>query len=240
MSSSSKDVYKFFINALISAKTRGDVDFEKNLDSFAQKLEDDLNYSQGVIGKSILNIEQDVKSVNKQILFLDRKISEEANQCYVGIMKKSLQSRLIIAHKNMGLFIKNQDIKSACKYLIVQVELLCNHISVEAKIVDWVIKNTPSNINVSTPTHANSALNIPYLSTWNLLKAVNRRFSLQFDENAFYEIKQIRDYESHGYHENRIAAMETLLTKVTTGWRAYYEEGFRFIEKLIIEYYNYP
>jgi hypothetical protein len=239
MSSSSKDVYKFFINSLINSKINGDVNFEKNLDSFVKKLEDDLAYSQEVIGKSILGIEADIRSANKKILFLDKKTVEEANQCYAGINRKSLQRRLISAHESMGLFIKNQDIKAACKYLIVQVELLCNHLSVEAEIVNWVLKNKPINVNLSYPNHANAALNIPYLSTWNLLKAIDRRFSLQFDETAFYEIKQMRDYESHGYHENQIAAMELLLTKVTANWGNYYNEGLRFIEKLIIEHYNY-
>ena len=239
MSSSNKEVYKFFINALINAKISGDKNFENNLDSFVKKLEDDLAYSQEAIGKSISSIESDIRSANKRIFFLDKKITEEASQCYAGINRRPLQKRLVAAHESMGLFVKNQDTKAACKYLIVQVELLCNHLSSEAGVVAWVLRTKPNGVNVSYPNHANPALNIPYLSTWNLLKAVDRRFSLQFDENAFYEIKQMRDYESHGYHESQIIAMEILLTKVTINWRSYYDEGLRFIEKLIVEHYNY-
>ncbi|RZJ59375.1 MAG: hypothetical protein EOO58_04100 [Hymenobacter sp.] len=89
------DVYKFFINSLINSKISGDVNFEKNLENFVKKLEDDLTYSQEVIGKSILGIEADIRSANKKILFLDKKTVEEANQCYAGINRKILQRRLI-------------------------------------------------------------------------------------------------------------------------------------------------
>jgi hypothetical protein len=226
--SDSKEFYKFLITTLIKAKSDNDADFDIKLDKLVTKIDQDLSYAQ-----RLQIIEQDIHSVNKHIHFLDKKITNDAEQYYAGITRKPLRKRLIESYEHMGLFIKNQNTKSACKYLIVQAELLCNHLAHEADIVNWVAKNTPIGITLSGGTSGQ------YLSTWNLLKAVDRRFSIQFNETIFYEIKQLRDYESHGYHENAIAAMEALLIKVTSNWPNYMTEGLRFIDHLITEQYNY-
>ena len=226
-----KKTFKSAITLLTQAKIHNAPDFAESLDAFAEEFA-----NQVILAKNIDKIEQDINSVNKQIYFLDEKIKKDAKEFYKGIDIKypKLKSRLIEARENMSLHLKNGNHKAACKYIVVQAEAMCNQLSDAENFdfINWIKKQGIVSAKVSTDTKGNE-----YLSTANLLTAADLRFKCQTNPSIIKEVKDIRDYESHGYPEHKVVEMEILLTKIISKWKEYESAWDEFLNKLIDAFY---
>lgn len=228
-----KKAFKTAITLLVQAKVNNAPDFPESVDAFADEFA-----NQVALTGHFMSIEQDINLISNKILLLDKRIEREAKEFYSGIPLEydSLKRRLVDARENMSLHLKNGNYKAACKYIVVQAEAMCNQLSHPENFdfINWKKKQGIISVNISTDWKGNE-----YLSTSNLLRAADLRFKCQINPDIIRDVKDIRDYESHGYPQSKIVQMEVLLTKVTEKWEEYDNAWSDFLNKLIDAFYIY-
>lgn len=235
------DTFKSSMLEIIEEAKKGNTDFANELsdrlfDWLDQEFETRLNFN--LVHSAIENISVNIKALNKSILFTDEKTATQVERFYNGLPQnqKNLKKRLIEARKKMHLHIRNENFKEACKYLVVQAEMLSQHLVVAFDIIAWIKRERVASVTVSEKIKNNQKLY--YLRTWELLKAVDIRFKCQWNQPLIEEVKNIRDFESHGYHDDDAKEMELLVTKISSDWEKYFLEWTRFINILIDSFYS--
>ena len=228
-----KKAFKTAITLLVQAKVNNAPDFLDLVDAFAEEFANQVSLT-----GHFNSIEQNISLISNKILIIDKRIEREAKEFYSGISLEydSLKRRLIDARENMSLHLKNANYKAACKYIVVQAEAMCNQLSQPENFdfINWKKKQNIISVTISADWKGNE-----YLSTSNLLRAADLKFKCQMNPDVIRDIKDIRDYESHGYPQSKIVQMDALLAKVTEKWEEYDTAWTGFLNKLIDAFYIY-
>jgi hypothetical protein len=223
-----KGFFKQAVLLLIKAKIANDPEFDKTLDAFAEQFA-----VQTASAARIIALEDELKNVNKKFHYIDSRIKKQSRDFYWQLSDGRLKGSVVTAHEQMLLHIKNDNFKAACKYLVVQAELIASYLDFESSdnLVKWV-KDTKSERDYTiSGTFPNE-----YLSTWPKLRATNARYKCQWREDFIKQVKEIRDYESHGYYHVKADENELTLSKIAAKWSEYFDEWEKFINKLSEKY----
>ena len=125
MDNAVKQFYERGIDALVKAAQEGQQDYELVKDDFLKHLENHLDHT-----AHLTNIVKDLKSVSQRLFFIDERIRERANQQYRNIPAQynKMGDMLKNAFERMDLSIKNEDFRDACKFIVIQAEIISEYL----------------------------------------------------------------------------------------------------------------
>ena len=219
-----KQFYERYIDRLIEAEKKGEVEYQAVKDGFFLQLEEHLDHAQ-----RLNDIVADLKSVSQRLFFIDDRIKERANSTYKDIpaQLKGMGDMLKSAFEKMDLSIKNEDCKEACKYVVIQAEIISEYLFAEFDLINTWIK--PDAARAVKYGLKKSGKGVWYVTTWFKLTAARDFCNHTWDDGIINIVKDIRDYGSHGYHESDLKKQAADVVIVSKDYKRYFNEWFKFI-----------
>ncbi len=231
-----KQFYERYIDRLIEAEKRGEYDYQAVKEGFFVQLEEHLDHAQ-----RLNDIVADLKSVSQRLFFIDDRIKSRAAKYYkdipaqFGKMGDSLRSNF----EKMYLSAKNEDYYDACKYTVIQAEIISEYLIREFDVINTWVLTSASRIS-AYDAKQNKTTKQWYVTTWYKLVLARDYCSHTWEEPYIKSVKNIRDYGSHGYHESDSAKQQVDVEKVSKNYDKYLNEWFLLINAIKKKLYTSP
>jgi hypothetical protein len=220
-----KQFYERAIDSLIAAEKDNQQDYRLVKESFFTQLEEHLDHAQ-----RLNDIVSDLKNVSQRLLFIDERIRERAKNTYKDTPSQfnRMNELLVEACENMFLSVKNENYRDACKFVVIQAEIISEYLIINHDIINNWIKKDTALITKYALQYPDT--NTSYLRTQNKLQAASDYAGHTWDNNKFKIINNIRNYGSHGYHESVLAKHEEDVIIVSRDYKDFFNEWFKFIK----------
>lgn len=229
-----KQFYERFIDSLIEAEKRSEDDYELVKERFFAQLEEHLDHAQ-----RLNDIVADLKSVSQRLFFIDDRIRERAQNAYKDVPEQfdKMKELLVEAYESMFLSIKNENYRDACKFVVIQAEIISEYLIINHDIINNWIKKEPILIEKYSLQSPDS--NQSFLKAKSKLIAVSDYSGHSWDASKFKIVNDIRNYGSHGYHESVLAKHESDVNTISIEYKDFFVEWFNFIKTSAKKLYSF-
>ena len=194
----------------------GDIEFAEKLVYSANKIH--------LLSGRLIQVDEAVKAKVKNIY-------EDLPAHILG--DKKLKGRLYEAAALMFWNENNKQIKESCKYMVVQLEMICEYIIIKYDVFSWAVKQNEIYKKESKneyPLYSmdfDYKLKLPkYLKTKSKIQAtcdylIKEKGLPFFDSSKVIDVIEVRNYVSHGYHQNEISKKQSIINRVSNGFEEY-------------------
>ena len=147
-----------------------------------------------------------------------------------------MKDLLVAAYESMFLSIKNENYRDACKFVVIQAEIISEYLIINHEIINNWIKKDPILIEKYSLQYPDKSTS--YLRTKTKLDAASDYSGHIWNPDKFKIVNDIRNYGSHGYHESVLAKHDADVSIVSREYKDFFSEWFAFIKTVEKKLYS--
>ena len=214
--------YRARLDEILKLNTEGQP-CEVKIEEFIQLLTNDQEYA-----KKLQVSADKIHLISGRLIQIDEAVKTDVKTLYEDLpaviqQDPGLKRRLYEAAALMYWNKNNRNNLETCKYMFVQLELVCEYLIIKYGIVGWAETKNAATITgkpkygIDTTTYRGQIIKyfktgIKVTAVWDYLTA--EKGDILLGKDYIRDVKEMRDFASHGYHANTILQKQTFFSNV--------------------------
>jgi hypothetical protein len=234
MNSSLRQFYEERINDLISLKSENEELYAQRLDKFISLVLKDSQYI-----SDLTSTVNEIKQASERISAYDKAAHEKVENMYGALQDSKMKTMLVNAAVSMYKYKYNNSVNSVCKFMFIQLEILVEYLEESHGLLAWAIEENKTIANERDKYQIGEVKygrykGDKYIQVGSKPLVANDFFSKKYGKkiisaDTIKMIKEMRDYGSHGYHESKVASMNSTIGDVTANIDLYFSKWIEFL-----------
>lgn len=232
-----KSFYTERIIELAKLKNEDEAAFSERLELFVSLVAKDSDYA-----NTVTNVTNELKIVTEQISSISQTIKNEVAKLYGDLPQSKMKNMLIDAATSMFLASGKNHVKETCKFMFIQLEILVEYLERKHSLLAWAEAENLKKTNgweqykIGTVTYGKFK-GSKYLQPVSKPIVANDFFSQKeggqiISDDTIKMIKEMRDYGSHGYHEDKVLEIRSTIGDVSANILLYLSKWLTFLTVL--------